>query len=277
MAEEGADRVPEDRQTVPAGDETAGLAGGSPFDQPLVRSGTRTGRSESLVHTAVVLIGALVIANLLVVLGGDLLLVAGISESSNPVVWWASRMSMNFVGLFAVALAYLHWQDEPVVGISRPDGRDLALVAGGFVAFVAVMLALEFAVDLLGFEMAENVAIERGRTHPELFLVMIPLQVVFTAPAEELLFRGVIQGIYRAAYGVVPGVLIASVIFALFHLPALVGSAGLAPVLTILLVSGLFLGAVYEYAENLLVPMAIHAGWNVFVFGNEYLQAVGGL
>lgn len=257
--------------------ETRGPTDGSPFDQPLIRSGSRTGRSESLVHTAIVLIAALVVANLLVVLGGDLLSIAGISEASDPVVWWSARMSLNFVGLLAVAIGYLQWQEEAIVGLSRPGRRDLALIAGGFVLFVAVMLALEAVVDVLGLEIAENVAIQRGRAHPELFLVMIPLQVIFTAPAEELLFRGVIQGLYRHAYGVVPGVLFASIIFALFHLPALIGSTGLAPVLTILLVSGLFLGAIYEYAENLLVPMAIHAGWNVFVFGTEYLGAVGGL
>lgn len=276
MVEDTGERVHEDRQAASAtGGETTGPTDGSPFDQPLVRSGSRTDRSESFVHTAVVLVGALVVANLLVVIGDDLLSIAGISEAGDPVAWWAARLSLNFVGLIAVALAYLHWQEEPIVGLSRPDRRDLGLIAGGFVLFVAVMLALEFAVNLLGLEIAENVAIERGRAHPELFLVMIPLQVIFTAPAEELLFRGVIQGLYRRAYGIVPGILFASIIFALFHLPALVGSTGLVPVLTILLVSGLFLGAIYEYAENLLVPMAIHAGWNVFVFGTEYLGTVG--
>ncbi|PSP54307.1 CPBP family intramembrane metalloprotease, partial [Halobacteriales archaeon QH_7_68_42] len=35
------------------------------------------------------------------------------------------------------------------------------------------------------------------------------------------------------------------------------------------------LGSVYELTENLVVPVAIHALWNVYVFGSQYLVATG--
>ena len=40
-------------------------------------------------------------------------------------------------------------------------------------------------------------------------------------------------------------------------------------------VLGLVLGSVYELTENLVVPVAIHALWNVYVFGSQYLVATG--
>jgi len=150
-------------------------------------------------------------------------------------------------------------------------------MALGTAVFFVAMGVGTVIISLLGLETAENVAVSRGQENPELFLVFLPIQFLLTAPAEEVLFRGVIQGLFRRAYGVLPGIVLASLLFGLVHYPALAGSDGILTVIALLVATGALLGTLYEYTGNLLVPIVVHAVWNVFVFGNEYLSAVGGI
>lgn len=244
---------------------------------PLIEYGDSQSRSDSILHALGVLLVAILTANVLVVLGVDLLSSAGYTEASTPVVYESATTALNFVGFLLVAGWYLYWLDVRLVRFALPSRRDLVAIAAGFGILFAIMMGFEVLADVFGIETAENVAIERGQDHPELFLVFLPMQLLLVAPAEELLFRGAIQGLFRRAYGVLPGIALASLLFAAVHIPALVGGNGLLPVLGILFLSGAFLGFLYEYTENLVVPIVVHALWNVLVFGIAYLQAVGTL
>jgi membrane protease YdiL (CAAX protease family) len=105
---------------------------------------------------------------------------------------------------------------------------------------------------------------------------MIPVALFFVGPAEELLFRGVVQGLLRRSFGVVPGLLGASALFGVGHYLAI--SSGSA--WTYLLVAGalgLVLGAVYEYTENIVVPAITHGLWNAGLFVINYYIAVAGV
>lgn len=264
------------REEPDASDATSdGGSGG--FDGPLVDFGEYGTRSDAVVHAAILIAATIVVANVLVVVGMDLLATAGYTEADSPVAFYSVQMTLNFAGLFAVALTYLYWRDSALVWLGRPSKRVVGVMAGGFVVFAGLMIFQEALIDFLSFETAENVAVQRGQDNPELYLVMIPIQLFLTAPAEELLFRGCIQGLFRRAYGILPGVLIAAAIFSLFHIPALIGTAGLFPVLVMLFTSGALLGILYEYTQNLLVPIVIHALWNMAVFGAIYLDTVGAL
>lgn len=248
-------------------------------DQPLAKFGDRKSRGESVLHILLVLLGTLLVANLFVVAGSDLLAEAGFTEESAPVVVDSLTLSLNFLGFLVVSLVYLHWREDeqPLVSVAVPSRRDIAVIAVGFVSLVGLMLLFELLVNLLDFETAENVSVQQGREHPELFLALLPIQFLLTAPAEELLFRGVVQGLFRRAYGIIPGIALAAALFAVFHLPALGGGDGLFPVLGVLFLSGAFLGLLYEVTGNLAVPIVVHAFWNVLVFSTEYLQAVEAL
>jgi membrane protease YdiL (CAAX protease family) len=69
---------------------------------------------------------------------------------------------------------------------------------------------------------------------------------------EELLFRGWLQGALAARLGILPGILVASVIFGFAHYlsPTYAIYAGL---------TGLYLGMIYQASGNLYIVMAIHA------------------
>lgn len=222
-----------------------------------------------------VLIGVFVVPSVVAVVGLDLLGALGMSESETPVAYIASQYGLNFSGFLLVGLGYLAWRGAPdIIGIRKPTLEDLGTIIAGFLALVLVMFAVESLVDLLGVRTAENEAIEQGTQHPELFLVLVPIQFLFTGPAEELIFRGVLQGLLRRTGGLVLGLLGSSLIFALFHLPALSGSATVPTLVTlgIIFVSGLFLAGLYEYTGTLVVPIIVHALWNSLLFGMQYSE-----
>jgi len=239
----------------------------------LFRVGEPGDRMQSVVHALGLLVGAFLVGSLLVGVAGDLLATAGLTEVTAPVAVSTVRLSANFVGFLLVGVGYLHWRgDRSLISVRSPTRRDVAWIAAGSVALAVVVNALGFLATVAGLETATNVVVDLGRENPELFVVLVPIQFLLTAPAEELLFRGLLQGLFRPAYGSVPAVLVASALFGLVHYPALAGSEGVAVVIAILIVTGLLLGGIYEYTRNLLVPIVVHAVWNAFLFLALYVQ-----
>lgn len=244
-------------------------------EQPLARLPDASTRGDTIVQVALVLVAALALQLVFVVFAATLLTGVDITRESDPVVFLALVQAVGLLAFLVAGLAYLRRRDDPtLVGIRRPTGRDIRTILVGFVALGSVVYATELLFEALGFELAQNQAVVQGRENPELFLAFIPVQFLVTGPAEELLFRGVVQGLLRRAYGVVPAVAVASTLFSLAHYSALMGDGSLLPAFLTLFLSGVVLGTLYEYSRTLLVPMATHALWNAFVFGTLYVGTV---
>jgi membrane protease YdiL (CAAX protease family) len=192
---------------------------------------------------------------------------------------YATLNAIQFLGYYAASLLYLRWRDYPdLFRVALPSLRDLALVVAGFVALYALAYALTVVFSALGIESATNSVVDQGREDPVRFLYLIPVTFLFVAPAEEILFRGVIQGMFRRAYGVVPAVVFASAIFGLGHWLALLGSdTGKVRYVVVAAMLGLVLGALYELTENILVPILVHAVWNSASFVSNYVDATGAI
>lgn len=245
-------------------------------DAPLFRFGSAETRLESAVHSLLLVVVAFFFASILVATATGILRGAGISSGSAPIVTEVVRTGTNFLGLLVAALAYLHWRGDPsLVGFRRPTKRDAAVVVVGSILLILAIVALETILSQIGLAPDENVAVETGRENPELFLYYIPVVLLLNSPAEELLFRGVVQGLFRRAYGVVPGILAASLVFGLIHYVALAGEGSAAAYVGIAVASGVLLGAVYEYTGNLLVPIVVHGAWNTLVYLNLYAGTTG--
>lgn len=247
-----------------------------PDGRPLFEIGDREHRRIGIIHSILLVLGAFIVAGLFVSLGNGILDAAGVNPDSPP--GQIAATATNFVGLLAAPLAYLAWRDDwSLVGADSPSVRDLATIAVGAVILIAFMNGAELFVSWLGFQPAENAAVESGRENPELFLYYIPVVILLNSPAEELLFRGVVQGLLRRAYGVVPGILGAAAVFGLVHYSALVATGSASAYIIIALGSGIILGVLYEYTENILVPIVVHAIWNCLVYLLLYLETTGGL
>jgi len=150
----------------------------------------------------------------------------------------------------------------------------LVVASAAGVAFV-VGVALSTLLWLLDL-VPEPVLGAVGAVDPTFLLAMAVLSVVLIAPAEELLFRGAVQGRLRERFGAVPAVAGASLLFGSMHLVNFTGA--LAPtVATILLLAvvGAVYGAVYERTGNLVVPIAVHATYNVVLLAGTYLGWTG--
>jgi len=240
-------------------------------------------RAESLGHSLGVVVGAFLLGYVLLNVVALVLVAAGVVSAEAlanedipvPANVYAAVTVAQFAGFVAIAAAYVWWRDEfGLFDVDVPDLRDLGAMVGGFVALFVAALGVSVIVQQLGAETATNQVVEQGQQNPTLFLYMIPITILVVAPAEELLFRGVVQGLFRRAYGVLPGVLLASALFGVAHWLALTG-AGRLTYIAIAAVLGLVLGTVYELTENLAVPIVIHGLWNAFLFGSQYLAAVG--
>jgi membrane protease YdiL (CAAX protease family) len=219
--------------------------------------------------------GAYLLASLLVTITSSLLTNVGLARDNAPVLAEVVLTAVNFLGLLIGGLWYLDWRDGwSLIGVRRPTRRDLGTIVSGSVVLVVLMVVAEIVLGQLGLEPAENAAVETGKQHPELFLYYIPVVLLLNAPAEELLFRGIVQGLFRRAYGIVLGIISASLVFGLIHYAALIGGGSPHTYVFLAVLSGGILGALYEFSGNLLVPIIVHAVWNILVYLNLYAGTV---
>ena len=221
------------------------------------------------------------LTGLLVGLLGLSMLSVVVAVEPNTALTSAVSVTAQGVGLVVVVALYLlHRQKSwSYLRVRWPSLRDLLWTVATTIGLFAALAALLVIVQQLGLSPTEHSVAEAGQQNPEILLPLIPLSVLITGPAEELLYRGVIQTRLRESFGTVAAVALASVVFAVVHAPAYGLGAGLGPdlltTLVILFILGAFLGAAYEYTGNLVVPAVAHGLYNAVVFGTQYATATG--
>jgi len=237
-------------------------------------------RVVSVVHSILLVLAAFVAGSLVVALVGSLFRSAGLEIEPLAALAplpYAAVTAAQFLGFFAVIGFYVAVQNgADYFSVGIPSLRDLGMVVVGFVGLFAVSAAFSVLLGALDVDTATNQVITQSQQDPIRFLYLVPVTFLFVAPAEELLFRGLVQGLFRRAYGVVPAILLASVLFGAPHYLALLGSEGsVGPKLVIITILGVVLGTLYEVTDNLAVPILVHGLWNSFSFVSQYLTATG--
>jgi membrane protease YdiL (CAAX protease family) len=160
-----------------------------------------------------------------------------------------------------------------------PTLGDAGWAAATIVALVGFSSLVVPVIDALGLPFTEHSITDSIAADPAVALLFVPLSVLLVGPAEEFLYRGIIQTRLGETFDVAPTVLIAAAIFAAVHFPAYLDPANvggtLVTVAFVLFPLGALLGAVYEHTGNLLVPAAAHGVYNAVVFGFSYAEVVG--
>lgn len=243
----------------------------------LVRVADAETRLRSAGHAILLVVGAFALGFLLALTAAQSLVSLGYSLDGDRLSFIVATSVFQFVGFYAAVYWYARTVDgfRELVYDRRPVLRDVAWVVGAVLVLLGVNYVLSELLFRIGLEGAQNEIITEGRERPALFLYLIPVTVLFVAPAEELVFRGVVQGLFRRAWGVLPGVLVASAFFAVAHYLALGAGGSRLATIVVIFVLGSLLGAVYELSGSIVVSTAVHAGWNVLIFAWEYAAVTG--
>jgi len=149
-----------------------------------------------------------------------------------------------------------------------PEGRDRRLTAVSLGGALAVWLASTGISRLLSVEgPTSTITASFGETWA--LAAFAVLGVVFIPLAEEVLFRGAIQRRLRRTVGRWPAIVLASLAFLSVHLLNFTGRSllGLGLAFATLFGVSLVIGYVYDRADSLGVPVAVHVVYNAVVFG----------
>ncbi|GAD51738.1 hypothetical protein MBEHAL_0498 [Halarchaeum acidiphilum MH1-52-1] len=186
-----------------------------------------------------------------------------------------STVLLQGVAFGSVAYAYARYRNDTArfLRFRLPSIREIGLAVAGWLAALAALLVISGVLQSTNAPTATNDVADLGMAHPEVLLLLVPLSFLLVGPGEELLFRGVVQGTLRERFGPVPGVLLASLVFAGVHFTSLSGSvSGRIVTIAALFVIALVLGGLYEYTGNLTVTALVHGAYNATQFGLLYLQ-----
>jgi len=170
--------------------------------------------------------------------------------------------SLATLWLAIVGAAYVRVRPVRIhYDLRRPAVSDLPWLVGGLVAIILASVLIE----VVGAGTATNISSAAAVENPVvIYTAFIVVNLVFIAPVEEFLFRGVIQGRLRESFGPIAAITITAVGFGLAHIPSywfggsdLLSVAVWAALLSIA-ATGAVMGWVYERTESLLVASLLH-------------------
>ena len=189
-----------------------------------------------------------------------------------------AALGLSFV---TVTAFYLAATDRSVsfIDVRKPTRRDMGYTVGGVAALIGAAIAIQFVLSVVGFPGGEHDAVRAGREYDlRILLVLIPLSILVIGPAEELLYRNVIQKSLYDAFSRPGAIVVASVVFSAVHIFAYSGvegpTLGTAGSLIAIFFLSLLLGTIYERTENVVVPALVHGFYNAFVFGVQYVGVI---
>ncbi|WP_101294210.1 CPBP family intramembrane glutamic endopeptidase [Halegenticoccus soli] len=185
----------------------------------------------------------------------------------------------QFVGFGVAVAGYLAVTDDwRLIRARVPTGRDLLLVGGGVAFLLVAQFVIVAALGALGVNAGENQVVATGRRSPAYLLYMIPVTLLLVGPTEELLFRGVVQGLLRRAFGAASAIALASAVFGLVHVFGVTGTPGQRLVYALVAaLLGVVLGLLYERTGNIALPALVHGGYNAVLFAFQYAAVTGAL
>lgn len=154
-------------------------------------------------------------------------------------------------GFLIVTLGYLGASSAPrrYLQFRVPSASDV-----GWLLALLVLVPVTSAPD------ADWWLTEALRTTPLVWVLVVVGWLLLAAPAEELLFRGIIQRRLTDRFRAPIGMLVAAGLFSLMHVlfATYVGRNGIPSLAVVTFVMGAVFGLVYDRTNNLVVPALGH-------------------
>ncbi|SNR70621.1 CPBP family glutamic-type intramembrane protease [Halorubrum vacuolatum] len=184
----------------------------------------------------------------------------------------------EYLGLILVAFGFL-WVTRrglSYLDLGWPSMREIGIIIAGVGASFAIWATALVLIEGLGLPVSDHALFNAEDADPRLLLALIPLFLLVNGPVEELLYRNIVQKYLHEWFSTIPAIAIASIAFALFHIPAYLtaGFSALAVTLTLLFAISCLWGVIYVRTESLFVVSAIHGLYNALLVGGLYLSLV---
>lgn len=185
------------------------------------------------------------------------------------------------LGTGTVALLYFRLTDRSLsyLDFKLPTLRGLGYVVGGTAVLFVLLWVLSVLFAELGVSTSSHSVEQAAREgDPTILLWLIPASWLIIGPGEELLYRNIIQKSLYDNFSEPAAVVMASVVFALVHIPAYAAGATLLSLLNTLLVIftlSLVLGTVYLRTGNVTISALVHGTFDAVIFAAMYVQLTG--
>ena len=154
-------------------------------------------------------------------------------------------------------------------GWLKEECRSLSSKWRGMIAVVIMATASSICLNLLAGLIQ---AAQYSQTYQEVakiqyavpFILGLLLYGVISPLAEEILFRGIVYRKCRRYLGVLPGILLSSLLFAILHGNLVQGVYAF--------LMGMLMSGVYERYQNFFAPLLFHATANIATFSVSYFD-----
>ena len=234
--------------------------------------GDVTTTQTSKPRTVIEVLGLTLTTFIVAIIGGIVFIVPMVALGYNVQTTFVlvGATTASQIAMLGLGYAYLRYRDISVA-IVIPSRSDVGYVIGGVFTVLVAAVALSYLLATFNL-LPGSVIGETATTNPTFLLGLAALSVVIVAPVEEFVFRGVIQRRLRDQFGPIPAIIGASLLFGSMHLVNYTGD--LAPIIAgafLISAIGAIFGTVYERTENLVVPVVVHATYNVVLLVTSYV------
>lgn len=147
--------------------------------------------------------------------------------------------------------------------------------AGWAFVGVAALLGLSVLVGFFNVPTADHGLTEEVRAAgPAVLWIVVPVAFLAVGPAEELLYRNLVQKTLATGFGDVSAIVGASLVFAIAHTPAYLGSGrtALAGSLFVVFLLSIVLGVVYAQTRNVPAVAFVHGAYDAVTFASLFLD-----
>jgi len=237
--------------------------------EPTVSGGTAAWRPGLTIAITVGLLIVAVLAQLIVGGVATLLYLSLGGTFENP---WAVVILTIPTQLVLLGVGYL-FVTRRLGGLRVvvPSTTQLGLVAGATVLMLALNAAGNLALSRAGVVTPPDAMLIAASTQPLILLAFAVLSLVLVGPAEELLFRGAVQGNLRTAFGPAVAIGLTATVFGLIHVSNFLAVGAPLTVavwvsIGLVILNGVIYGGLYERTGNLTVPVLAHGLFNAVGF-----------
>lgn len=200
---------------------------------------------------------------------------------------FATDMMMSLLaivlGTVTFGALYFKFSDKEIsyIDVNIPNKRDGAIIIFGGILLLLTIYLMSIVTTVFDTSSSDHTmtTVSQSEISPAFVLMLVPLSFIAIAPAEEFVFRNIVQKGLYADFTKVSAVGISSLIFVLVHIPTY-ATGNIEQVLMSLIhifILSVILGGAYVYTENLMIPIIMHGTYNASVYLGWYLELTFGL